>query len=121
MKTMRKDVKRDNRTSKCLGSSLLGHSTYLLKPMDLFVYEEHYTDKTTGQRLAKCHGRIRPLRKIDETDVIKWYILAQSAADDMQFTYERWVPVEDVVQIIPCKKANTHIKNFFTDHEFRLI
>ncbi len=117
MKTCRKDIKRDNRETKCLKATLLGYSTYTLKPGDLFSYRESYTDGTSGTRFAKCHGRVRPLNKIDPTDKDQWLILAQAASDMLNFTYERWIDPEDVIEICPMDHASKDILNFFSDKE----
>ena len=117
MKTSRTDVERNKRQSKCFGSTLIGHSTYILKCGDLFLYKERYTDGTEGTRLAKCHGRVRPDHNDAVSDGREWRILAQAASDDMTFTYERWVDPKDVIQITPKNHANKNVIAFFEETE----
>lgn len=111
MKTMRTDVKRDKQQTRCLNSSTLGYSTWKLRCGDLFVYIEHYQDGSTGTRLAKYHGRIKP------TDAQEWFILAQAASDNMQFTYERWIDPKNVLETVPKARTNEHIARFFEEKE----
>lgn len=117
METMRKDVERNKRQTLVKNSSLLGYSTNMLRYGDMFRYKETYTNGSFSYRNALCHGRIRPLNKINETDKIQWYILAQTVSENMQFTYERWVSPEKVVETVPKDKINQHIKDFFTEKE----
>lgn len=117
MKTSRSDIKRDRRQTICPNSSTLGYSGRKLRYGDLFVYREHYIVGGSGLRLAKCHGRVMPLGKIDESDKLQWFILAQAASNNMQFTYERWVEPEDVEEVLPGRHANKHILAFFEEGE----
>jgi hypothetical protein len=78
---------------------------------DLFTYTEHYTDGTTGKRLALCHGRIR--ENANNTGTRDWMILAQAANDLMTFTYERWIAIEDVIETCGKDAADVNIVKFF--------
>jgi hypothetical protein len=111
METHRKDVKRNRRQTICPNSSWLGYSSSKLKYGDLFMYYEYYEDKTTGTRIGKCHGRIKPIAEN------KSYILSQSISTNLQFSYERWVDPKDVIEIIPKEKANKNILAFFENNK----
>ena len=114
MKTSRTDITRDNRSTKCPNSSLLGHSSYTLRPGDLFCYEEKYTDGTSKRRHAKCRGRVKPAN--DGT----WAILAQVMSINCQHTYERWVLPGEVMEIIPQERADKNILAFYAEQEGRI-
>ena len=117
MRTMRSDVEINKRQTLLPHVSNIGYSSWKLRYGDLFRYKEHYTDKTFCYRLAKCHGQIKPVNKIDSTDKIQWFILAQAASDMMDSTYERWIDPLDVVETLPSKYANKHILEFFIEQE----
>ena len=119
MKTRRNDVITNRRQSLCFNSISTGYSTYKLRKGDLFLYTEHYSDGTTCPRLGKCHGQIRPIEYLEEdTRPYKdYYILTQTASSNTQFSYERWIDPNDVVEIIPAAHANKHILAFFEDTE----
>lgn len=114
MKTNRTDIIRDNRPTKCYNSSLLGYSSYTLRPGDLFCYEEKYTDGRSNWRHAKCHGRVKPIN--GDT----WLILAQVMSINCQSTYERWVLPGEVQEIIPQEKADKNILAFYADQEGKI-
>jgi hypothetical protein len=111
MKTSRADIIRNKRQVKVLNSSLIGHSTNILRYGDHFLYKEYYQDKTFHYRLAKCHGQIKPVYNG------RWLILAQSADWTMTFSYERWIEPNDVIETIPKGKVNSHIEAFFLEKE----
>lgn len=83
----------------------------------MFLYKETYTDGTYSCRLGKCYGQVLPLKKIKHSDILKWYILTQTANNMMTFTYERWIDPEQVIEICPEDHANINIKNFFLERE----
>jgi hypothetical protein len=119
-KTSRTDVKRDKRQLLLPNVSLIGYSTNLLRYGDFFTYKEYYTDKTYGIRLGRCHGRVIPLSNLEGTTkdyTKKWLILTQAAEHMMTFTYERWIEVEDVTEMIPKDKMSDHIKNWFVERQ----
>ena len=107
METGRTDVSRDGRQTKCLNSSLIGYSRYMLRKGDLFLYREHYQEGLKGYRLARCHGRVKG--RMDFT----YKILAQAADHTMQYCYERWVDAEDVIQIVPEANCDLNTMGFF--------
>lgn len=111
-KTARTDIDRNQQKTICPNSSMLGYSTRKLRCGDLFLYTKRYTRGATGTRLAKCHGRVKPYDADD-----KWMILAQTASDNMQFTYERWVEPEDVIEIVTKDRTNIHVMRFFEEKE----
>ncbi len=117
METSRQDIERDKKQTHLPESSTLGYSSYKLRYGDLFLYKEHYTDGSHGNRQAKCHGRIRPDHKTSGRR--EWLILAQAANDMMSFTYERWIDPEDVIETCPKDKANAHILAFFEEKNIK--
>lgn len=117
MKTSRQDIEKNKRKIFCENSTLIGYSSHTLKYGDLFLYWEYCTDGTKGKRLAKCHGQVRPLNKIDSTDKLQWFILTQAADHTMKFSYERWIEPKDVIEVIPKDRANKHILIFFEETE----
>ena len=115
MKTMRKDVERNKQQTKCFNSTLIGFSTYKLKYGDMFVYK-YPNDETL--HVAKCHGRIRatfPLNP-DRKDG-QWHILAQTLSNNMQFSMERWIEPECVIETIPKDRINPHLAELFLEYE----
>lgn len=116
MKTSRKDVKIDKRDMPVFNSTSLGYSRATLKKGDHFIYKERYTDGTHGFRLAKSHGRVKPVVSL-ENEPVKWYILAQAASDGMTFTYERWIEPDNVTEVIPKDRVNSNIEAFFVEKE----
>jgi len=118
MQTSRSDVDRRFKPEIfCKNSSSIGYSSMYLKLGDLFIYKERYTDGSFHYRLAKCHGQIKPLNKISESDELKWYVLAQSANWLMTFTYERWIDPEDIVETYDREHVNPNIAKFFEERE----
>lgn len=108
MKTSRTDIKRDKRIVKCFNSSLLGYSTYTLKAGDVFLFRykgdiEHH--------IARSHGRAKPL------NCNKYHILAQQLSDNLQFSYERWIDPEDVIEIIPAQHVEPLLLEMFKKYE----
>jgi hypothetical protein len=93
----------------------------------MFTYKEHYEDDGCGRRSALCHGRVSPLGgnglvtgyEVGRLPLNgdKWYILAQSISDDMQFTYERWIDPEDVQAIVPADRVHPDVRAFLLDRE----
>ena len=114
MKTDRNDIERNKQqTHLPYGSGLfLGYSRCKLMLGDLFLYAKIYVDGTSQSRLAKYHGRIRPINTGDE-----WLIFAQTAGNNMQHTYECWVKPENVIETIPADRVNPHIAQFFAEQE----
>ncbi len=112
MKTSRSDVKRDNKDTKCFEATLLGHSTYTLRKGDFFRYKED----RTFTRLARCHGRVKPLNVAGKEKKI-WFVLAQAVDDMLTFTYELWIDPKDIMEVVPIEHADENIIEFFSGRD----
>lgn len=115
MKPGRKDVLQDGKTSICRKSTLIGYSTNKLKPGDMFIFKhpEHdqfYYGKSFGRIKGTDDGRIKG------TDD-KWMILTQTLSENLQFSYERWIDPDHVIEIIPACRINKHLNDMFLQHE----
>lgn len=115
MKTSRKDVERNKQQTRCPNSLWLGFSSSKLKYGDSFVYK-YPNDETL--HYAKCHGRIKARFSLnpDRKDG-KWHILAQTMSNNMQFSMERWIEPECVVEVIPKDRINPHLAELFLEYE----
>jgi len=105
--TSRKDIKRDKHPVRCLNSTVIGFSCYTLNYGDFFVWK----DIENGRYLfCRCHGRVKPSG--DAT----YLILAQVMNNSHQYTMERWVRQEEVVETVPFHRANAHTVALFNEY-----
>ena len=107
MTTMRTDIERDRRQTYLPHSSWVGFSSGNLKYGDFFVTNEN--------RLARCHGRVRP-NVFSVNKDRSWKILAQVANPSMQWTGEWWIRPEEVIETIPEERMDSSIVEFFDKH-----
>jgi hypothetical protein len=111
METIRNDVKRDKREIVVKNSSYQGFSSTRLNKGDMFVYQ--YIGTPGEWRYAMCHGRIKPIS--DEKG--GYLILAQVLSHNLQFSYERWIKPEDVIETIPAERINPLLSCLFLEYE----
>lgn len=64
---------------------------------DLIVYEEDYTDGTTGKRLARVLGLVNEFDngKLPEGE----HLVVLAADDTLSFGYERYIPLDKVLAV----------------------
>ena len=113
MKTSRNDIEIDRKQVMIKNSSTMGYSRWFLRKGDMFIYKEYYQDGSFHYRQAISHGRVRPLKRIDDTDKLQWFVLAQTISENLQYSYERWIEPENITETIPKKNMSKYSKLLF--------
>lgn len=81
----------------CRNAAHYGGSKYAVSVGDLILYRERYEDGTEGRRLARVLGLVNELP--DGKPAGKNLLLVLAASDMLNHAYERFVKLEDVLEI----------------------
>jgi len=81
----------------CPNATHYGGSKYAASVGDLILYRERYEGGTEGSRLARVLGLANELP--DRSDPGKDTLVVLAASDMMNYAYERFVKLEDVLEI----------------------
>lgn len=81
----------------CPNAAHYGHAKYQVSVGDLVLYRERYEGGTEGRRLARVLGLVNQLP--DGKPAEKNLLLVLAASDMLNHAYERYVKIEDVLEV----------------------
>lgn len=88
----------------CPNAAHYGHAKYSVSVGDLVLYRERHEGGTEGTRLARVLGLVKELP--DGKPAGKNLLLVLAASDMLNHAYERYVEIEDVLEVrAPSKSA----------------